>query len=65
MAEAAAPLDEIRNQVVANAAEAIDGERSNCRYKECAMGNLVADAMLDRVKEQGIQIAIANGGGLR
>jgi 5'-nucleotidase len=29
------------------------------------MGNLVADAMLDRVKDQGIEIAIANGGGLR
>ena len=29
------------------------------------MGNLVADAMLDRVKDQGIQIAIQNGGGLR
>ncbi len=29
------------------------------------MGNLVADAMLDRVKDQGVQIAIANGGGLR
>lgn len=29
------------------------------------MGNLVADAMLDRVKEQGVQIAIQNGGGLR
>jgi 5'-nucleotidase/UDP-sugar diphosphatase len=32
---------------------------------ECSMGNLVADAMLDRVRDQGIQIAIANGGGLR
>ena len=29
------------------------------------MGNLVADAMLDRVQDQGIQIAIANSGGLR
>ncbi len=29
------------------------------------MGNLVADAMLDRVRGQGIQIAIQNGGGLR
>lgn len=29
------------------------------------MGNLVADAMLDETKPQGIQIAIANGGGLR
>jgi 5'-nucleotidase len=29
------------------------------------MGNLVADAMLDRTKDQGIQLAIQNGGGLR
>lgn len=29
------------------------------------MGNLVADAQLDRVKDQGITISIANGGGLR
>ncbi len=65
IAELAGPLDEIRNKVVAEAAEAIDGSRDNCRAMECSMGNLVADAMLDRVKDQGIQIAIANGGGLR
>ena len=29
---------------------------------ECPMGNLVADAMLDRVKGQGVEIAIQNGG---
>jgi 5'-nucleotidase len=29
------------------------------------MGNLVADAMLERVREQGIDVAIQNGGGLR
>ena len=29
------------------------------------MGNLVADAMLDRVADQGVQVAIANSGGLR
>jgi 5'-nucleotidase len=29
------------------------------------MGNLVADAMVDRVKDQGMTIAIINGGGLR
>ena len=29
------------------------------------MGNLVADAMLDRVKDQGVEIAIANSGGIR
>jgi len=29
------------------------------------MGNLIADAMLDRVRDQGIEIAIQNGGGIR
>jgi 5'-nucleotidase len=51
--------------VVASTAEAIDGERGSCRAMECAMGNIIADAMLDRVKDQGIQIAIQNGGGIR
>ncbi len=65
IAEMAAPLDEIRNEVVAQAGGAIEGDRAVCRVEECAMGNLVADAMLARVKDQGIQIAIANSGGIR
>ena len=63
--ELAKPLDEIRNKVVASAAAAIEGDRDVCRVAECAMGNLVADAMLDRVADQGVTIAIANSGGLR
>ncbi|MEY8144319.1 bifunctional UDP-sugar hydrolase/5'-nucleotidase [Falsihalocynthiibacter sp. CO-5D18] len=65
IAEAAAPLEEIRSKIVATTGAAIDGSRDNCRAKECEMGNLVADAMLARVKDQGIQVALANGGGLR
>ncbi|WP_138422665.1 bifunctional metallophosphatase/5'-nucleotidase [Maritimibacter alexandrii] len=65
IAEAAAPLDEIRNKVVAEASAAIDGSRDTCRAGECQMGNLVAEAMLDRVADQGVTIAITNGGGLR
>ncbi len=65
IAEAAEPLEEVRNKVVAEAAEAIEGNRDVCRAMECSMGNLVADAMLDRVKDQGIDVAIANSGGLR
>jgi len=61
----AGPLEEIRTRVVAEAAATIDGDRSTCRTAECSMGNLVADAMLDRVRSQGIQIAMINGGGLR
>ncbi|MBV0912696.1 bifunctional metallophosphatase/5'-nucleotidase [Anianabacter salinae] len=65
IAEAAAPLDEIRNRVVAETAAPIEGGREVCRAMECSMGNLVADAMLERVAGQGIQVAIANSGGLR
>ncbi|WP_136439536.1 bifunctional metallophosphatase/5'-nucleotidase [Pacificoceanicola onchidii] len=65
VAELAQPLEEMRAKVVAETAEAIEGDRSVCRAVECPMGNLVADAMLDRVKDQGIEIAIQNGGGLR
>ena len=63
--EMAGPLDEIRNEVVADTTAPIEGSREVCRKQECEMGNLVADAMLARVRGQGIQIAIQNGGGLR
>ena len=65
IAELAGPLEEIRNRVVAETAEAIEGDRSVCRAMECPMGSLIADAMLDRVADQGIQVAIQNGGGIR
>ncbi|SMH34308.1 bifunctional UDP-sugar hydrolase/5'-nucleotidase [Maritimibacter sp. HL-12] len=65
VAELVAPIDEMRKEVVAETAEPIDGERDSCRAMECQMGTLVADAMLERVADQGIQIAIQNGGGLR
>ena len=65
VAEAAAPLEEIRNKVVAQTNEAIGGDRAVCRAQECTMGNLIADAMLARVSDQGIQVAIQNGGGIR
>ncbi len=63
--ELAQPLETIRNTVVSRAGQPINGNRDDCRVRECAMGNLVADAMLARVKSQGVTIAIQNGGGLR
>ena len=63
--ELAAPLEELKSREVAEIAAAIDGSRESCRTAECQMGNLVAEAMLDRVKDQGATIAIQNGGGLR
>ncbi len=63
--ELAGPLEEIRQLVVAESGGFIQGDRSVCRVQECEIGNLVADAMLDRVADQGVTIAIANSGGLR
>lgn len=63
--ELAAPIEELKAKIVAKSDAPIEGSREVCRAQECAMGNLVADAMLDRVKDQGIQVAIQNGGGLR
>ena len=65
IAEMGAPIEEMKTRVVAEAAEAIEGGRDTCRAQECPMGSLIADAMLDRVKDQGIEIAIQNGGGIR
>ncbi|MFD2740881.1 bifunctional metallophosphatase/5'-nucleotidase [Sulfitobacter aestuarii] len=65
IADAAKPLDEIRNKIVAQTTEAINGERDTCRVQECAMGNAIADAMLARVADQGIDVAFQNSGGIR
>jgi 5'-nucleotidase len=65
VAELAAPLEEMKKKEIGTSETSIDGSREVCRAKECTMGNLVSDALLDRVKDQGITIAIQNGGGLR
>ncbi len=65
IAEMGAPIEEMKTRVVAESADIIEGGRDVCRAMECPMGSLIADAMLDRVKDQGIQIAIQNGGGIR
>ena len=65
VAELAGPIEELKAMEVGSSTAAIDGDRSNCRARECAMGVLVAEAMLDATKAQGVTIAIQNGGGLR
>ncbi|MDD9718446.1 bifunctional metallophosphatase/5'-nucleotidase [Dinoroseobacter sp. PD6] len=65
VAELAGPIEELKARPVSEAVEPIEGDRSVCRAMECPMGNLVAEAMLARVADQGITIAFQNGGGLR
>ncbi|MGX9988791.1 5'-nucleotidase C-terminal domain-containing protein [Rhizobium sp. Z1P35] len=65
IAELAKPIEELRKKVIGSSESPIEGDRKVCRVKECSMGNLVADAMLDRTRNQGVAIAVQNGGGLR
>ena len=65
LAELAAPIEEAMGVVIGTATENIEGSREVCRVEECAMGNLLADAILDRVADQGATIAFQNGGGIR
>ncbi|GAA3088862.1 bifunctional UDP-sugar hydrolase/5'-nucleotidase [Rhizobium viscosum] len=65
IAELAKPIEDLRKKVIGSSEGPIEGDRKVCRVKECSMGNLVADAILDRSKNQGVTIAIQNGGGLR
>ncbi|MGB3388369.1 MAG: 5'-nucleotidase C-terminal domain-containing protein [Pseudaminobacter sp.] len=63
--ELGAPIEELKNKEVAVTTATIDGSRDNCRARECEMGNLISDAILERTRDQGIQIALQNGGGIR
>lgn len=65
VAELGVPLEALKAEVIGTATAAIQGDRNVCRVMECSMGNLVADAQLDRVADQGVTISIANSGGLR
>ncbi|MCB0054514.1 MAG: 5'-nucleotidase C-terminal domain-containing protein, partial [Caldilinea sp.] len=61
----AQPLEELRSTVVGQSTGILDGSRESCRFGECTMGNIVTDAMLWATQNDGTQIAIENGGGLR
>ena len=63
--ELGAPIEELKAKEVSETTAPIEGGREICRAKECEMGNLIADAMIDRTKDQGVTIAIQNGGGIR
>lgn len=61
----AQPLEELRTTVVGQSEVDLDGSRDSCRFGECTMGNLIADAMLWATQNDDTQIAIENGGGIR
>lgn len=63
--ELAAPIEQMKATPIGEVTAPIDGSRESCRAGECSMGVLVTDAMLARTADQGVTIAITNGGGLR
>ena len=63
--ELAAPLAELLEEVIAEAATMVDGSGDSCRKQQCEVGNLVATAMLEHMKPFGVDIAITNAGGIR
>ncbi|MCO5065054.1 MAG: 5'-nucleotidase C-terminal domain-containing protein [Rhizobiaceae bacterium] len=65
VAELGAPIEALKQKEVSETTAPIDGSRDNCRARECEMGDMVSDAILDRVKDQGVTIVFQNGGGLR
>ena len=65
VAKMAQPLETLRTTVIGQSAALLDGSRESCRFGECTMGNIVTDAMLWATQNDGTQIAVENGGGLR
>lgn len=61
----AQPLVELRAKVIGEASVPLNGSRADVRVRETNLGNLIADAMLEKTKGAGAQIALMNGGGIR
>jgi 5'-nucleotidase len=61
----AAPLATLRAQVLGAATAELVGDGAICRFQECNLGNLIADALLVATRARGSQVAIMNAGGVR
>ncbi len=59
------PIEQLQNTFVGFSKVELNGDRSVCRFQECNLGNLIADAMLWKTQNDGTQIAFANSGGIR
>ncbi|WP_439578363.1 bifunctional metallophosphatase/5'-nucleotidase [Elioraea sp.] len=59
----AEPLAALRARVIGTLAEPVSN--AGCRSGECALGTMVAEAMLEAGRSAGATIALQNGGGLR
>ncbi|KAM8777156.1 5'-nucleotidase [Rhynchonycteris naso] len=65
-------LDNYSSQELGKTVVYLDGSTQSCRFKECNMGNLICDAMinnnlrhLDEMSWNHVSMCILNGGGIR
>ncbi|XP_020284109.1 protein 5NUC-like [Pseudomyrmex gracilis] len=67
------PIDDLEHEVVGKTRVFLDGDSKNCRRRECNMGNLICDALIDHyvvenLSENGwtdVAIAVQNSGSIR
>ncbi|XP_012218401.2 protein 5NUC [Linepithema humile] len=73
IAEMRGPIDDLERMAIGKTRVLIDGDSKNCRRKECNMGNLICDAILDYYAGEYLDIngwtdtaiAIQNSGSIR
>jgi len=58
-------IDALMTQTVGGTDVVLDGERDAVRSQETNLGNLICDALVWKTANQGVTIAIQNGGGIR
>jgi 5'-nucleotidase len=59
------PMSEMMTDIIGQTDVFLDGENDNIRSGETNLGNMIADAVLEKVKTAGADIAIVNSGGIR
>jgi 5'-nucleotidase len=59
------PMSGMMTDVIGQTSVFLDGENDNIRRGETNLGDMIADAVLEKVKAAGADIAIVNSGGIR
>ncbi len=61
----AAPIETLREKIIGETTVTLDANRTIIRTQETNLGDLITDAMLDKTRPDGAQVAIINSGNIR
>jgi 5'-nucleotidase / UDP-sugar diphosphatase len=59
------PIKQMLSTILGKTQVTLDGDRGHVRSEETNLGNMVADAILNKTRPLGVTIAIVNGGAIR